>query len=74
MDLGRETHSGGRSLLIWSPDGSTSWLDTVRRSTPSARIEIVIGVGYFPQLEAPHGVNRLIETFVAELPDQGRSA
>jgi pimeloyl-ACP methyl ester carboxylesterase len=44
--------------------GQTSpWLDMVRRLVPAARIEIVPGVGHFPQLEAPGQVSRLIEDF-----------
>jgi pimeloyl-ACP methyl ester carboxylesterase len=42
---------------------SSPWLDYVRSKVPSARIEILSGLGHFPQLEAPERVNRLIEEF-----------
>ena len=45
--------------------GETSpWLDLVRRTVPGARIEIVPGVGHFPQLEAPEQVNKLLSSLV----------
>jgi pimeloyl-ACP methyl ester carboxylesterase len=44
-------------------DQSSPWVELVRRLVPAARIEIVPGVGHFPQLEAPDRVNRLIEDF-----------
>jgi pimeloyl-ACP methyl ester carboxylesterase len=47
---------------------STPFLDTVRRYQPAAQIEIVTGVGHFPQLEAAAHVNALIEAFVTDLP------
>jgi len=44
--------------------GDTSpWLDLLRKAVPSARIEIVPGVGHFTQLEAAGEVNRLIAAF-----------
>ena len=39
--------------------------DLVRAKCPHARIEIVTGVGHFPQIEAADRVNALIEKFVA---------
>jgi pimeloyl-ACP methyl ester carboxylesterase len=42
---------------------SSPWLDYVRSKIPGARIEILPGLGHFPQLEAPERVNRLIEEF-----------
>jgi len=35
---------------------TTPWLDLVRRNVPHARIEIISGMGHFPQLEAPQAV------------------
>ena len=49
------------------PGESSPWLDIVRDNLPRARIEVLAGVGHFPQLEAPGAVNRLIETFVNRL-------
>ena len=43
---------------------SSPWLDLVRRTVPGARIEIVPGVGHFPQLEAPEQVNQLLSSLV----------
>jgi pimeloyl-ACP methyl ester carboxylesterase len=54
-----------RVRVALSADESTPWLDLVRRLAPSTRIEIVTGVGHFPQLEAPDEVNRLIADFAA---------
>jgi pimeloyl-ACP methyl ester carboxylesterase len=50
------------------PGVSTPFLDTVRHYRPDAQIEIVSGVGHFPQLEAAGPVNALIEAFVTHLP------
>ena len=45
--------------------GETSpWLDMVRRQAPQARIEIISGVGHFPQLEAPEQVNKLLSELI----------
>ena len=49
-----------------APGDSTPWLDLVRRQAPSARVEIVPGVGHFPQLEAAATVNRLIADFAQQ--------
>jgi pimeloyl-ACP methyl ester carboxylesterase len=40
------------------------WLDLVRRHTPQARIEIIPGIGHFPQLEVPEQVNELLSGFI----------
>jgi pimeloyl-ACP methyl ester carboxylesterase len=47
---------------------TSSWLDLVKARATGARIEIVPGVGHFPQLEAPDKVNALIANFAAGLP------
>ncbi len=54
-----------RVRVALAADESTPWLDLVRRLAPSSRIEIVAGVGHFPQLEAPEEVNRLIADFAS---------
>ena len=43
---------------------STPWLDMVRRHAPHAQIEIITGVGHFPQLEAPEQVNKLLSALI----------
>jgi pimeloyl-ACP methyl ester carboxylesterase len=44
--------------------GDTSpWLELLKKSIPGAKIEIIPGVGHFPQLEAAETVNRLIAQF-----------
>lgn len=50
-----------------APGDSTPWFDLVRAKCPRARIEIVTGVGHFPQIEAAARVNALIEDFVSAL-------
>jgi pimeloyl-ACP methyl ester carboxylesterase len=47
------------------PGESTPWFDLVRANCPQARVEIVTGVGHFPQIEAAVRVNALIEEFLA---------
>jgi pimeloyl-ACP methyl ester carboxylesterase len=55
-----------RIRIALAPGESTPWLDLVRRQAPAARIEIVPGVGHFPQLEDPDTVNRLIGEFAQQ--------
>ena len=43
---------------------TTPWLDMVRRKAPQAQIEIIPGVGHFPQLEVPEQVNKLLSGLV----------
>ena len=47
------------------PGDTSPWLDLLREKIRGARIEIIPGVGHFPQLEAPDTVNRLIREFAA---------
>jgi pimeloyl-ACP methyl ester carboxylesterase len=51
----------GREPLV--PGQTTPWFELVRRLVPRARIEIIPGVGHFPQLEVPAALNRLISEF-----------
>ena len=47
--------------------GQTSpWLELLRERVPGARIEILPGLGHFPQIEAPDRVNALLATLTAE--------
>jgi pimeloyl-ACP methyl ester carboxylesterase len=42
---------------------SSPWLDLLKARLKNVRIEVLPGLGHFPQLEAPERVNRLIEEF-----------
>lgn len=48
---------------------TTPWLDLVRRHVPTARIEVIAGVGHFPQIEVPARVNALLADFVGSLAE-----
>lgn len=45
------------------PHDTTPWLDLMRRCSPTARIDIVSGIGHFTMLDAPEAVNQTIATF-----------
>lgn len=53
-----------RKRVALKPGETTPWLDLVRRNAPQAQIEIVPGVGHFPQLEAAQQVNNLLSGLV----------
>jgi pimeloyl-ACP methyl ester carboxylesterase len=46
---------------------TTPYLDFVRAKAPAARIEIIPGIGHFPQLDAPAETNKVLASFVAAL-------
>jgi pimeloyl-ACP methyl ester carboxylesterase len=48
---------------------TTPWLDLVRRRVPSSRIEVIPGVGHFPQIEVADRVNALLADFVGSLAE-----
>jgi pimeloyl-ACP methyl ester carboxylesterase len=54
-----------RKRLAIKAGETTPWLDMVRRQAPQALIEIISGVGHFPQLEAPEQVNTLLSRLVS---------
>ena len=42
---------------------SSPWLDLLKQKINGVKIEVLPGLGHFPQLEAPERVNRLIAEF-----------
>lgn len=54
-----------RKRLPLAAGQSSPWLDLLKRQTPQVKIEVISGVGHFPQLEAAEKVNRLISDFAA---------
>lgn len=46
---------------------TTPYLDFVRAKVPGARVEVLPGVGHFPQLDAPAETNRALASFIAGL-------
>ena len=53
-----------RRRVALKPGENSPWLDLVRRQAPQAQVEIVSGVGHFPQLEAPEQVNKLLSGLI----------
>ena len=54
-----------RKRVAIKPGETTPWLDLVRRQAPHAQIEIIGGVGHFPQLEVPEQVNKLLSGLIS---------
>ena len=46
---------------------TTPYLDYIRAKVPAACIEVLPGLGHFPQLDAPAETNRAIEESIASL-------
>lgn len=67
MIIQSTTMNAERIRVSLSSGQSSPWLDLVKARAPGARIEIVSGVGHFPQLEAPEKVNALLANFAATL-------
>jgi pimeloyl-ACP methyl ester carboxylesterase len=44
---------------------ATPYLEMVRANVPTARVEIIPGIGHFPQLDAPGETNALLASFAA---------
>jgi pimeloyl-ACP methyl ester carboxylesterase len=57
----RDPASGKRGPL--KAGQTTPWLDLLSKNLNHPRIEVLPGLGHFPQLEAPERVNRLLEEF-----------
>jgi pimeloyl-ACP methyl ester carboxylesterase len=54
-----------RKRLSLQAGQSSPWLDLIRQKTGNPRIEVLAGLGHFPQIEAADVVNRLISGFAA---------
>jgi pimeloyl-ACP methyl ester carboxylesterase len=57
----RDAQTGKRGPL--RAGQSTPWLELLKGKLKDVRIEVLPGLGHFPQLEAPERVNRLIAEF-----------
>ena len=44
---------------------TTPYLDFVRAKVPGVRIEVLPGIGHFPQIDAPAETNRVLASFIA---------
>jgi pimeloyl-ACP methyl ester carboxylesterase len=56
-----------RERRTMSKGQSTPYLDMLRASVPSARIEIIADTGHFPQLDESAQTNALIDSFLGSL-------
>jgi pimeloyl-ACP methyl ester carboxylesterase len=45
---------------------TTPYLQYMRAKVPGARVEVLPGIGHFPQLDAPADTNRVLASFLAE--------
>jgi len=57
-----------RERMTMTAEKTTPYLDMLRASVPSVRIEIIADTGHFPQLDESARTNTLIDSFVAALP------
>jgi pimeloyl-ACP methyl ester carboxylesterase len=57
----RDAQTGKRGPM--QPGQTSPYLELLKRKLPAVRIEVLPGLGHFPQLEAPDQVNRLIAEF-----------
>jgi pimeloyl-ACP methyl ester carboxylesterase len=59
----RDAQSGKRGPM--QPGQTSPYLELLKQKIPGVRIEVLPGLGHFPQLEAPERVNQLIAEFAA---------
>lgn len=64
--------NSARVRVAIEPGETSPWIELLRARVPGARIEVVGGVGHFPQLETPDRVNALVEDFCARLAHEKR--
>jgi pimeloyl-ACP methyl ester carboxylesterase len=57
-----------RERRSMSKDQTTPYLDMLRTSIPSVRIEIIVDTGHFPQIDESARTNALLDSFIATLP------
>jgi len=48
--------------------GTSAYLEFLKRVKPDVQVEIIPGIGHFPQLETPAETNAIIERFLKGLP------
>ncbi len=56
-----------RERLPMAKGQSVPYLDMLRKVVPGARIEIIPGIGHFPQIDAPAKTNALLKGFIGGL-------
>jgi pimeloyl-ACP methyl ester carboxylesterase len=54
-----------RERRSMSKDQTTPYLDMLRTSIPSVRIEIIVDTGHFPQIDESARTNALLDSFIA---------
>jgi pimeloyl-ACP methyl ester carboxylesterase len=69
MVIQSTTMNADRKRVPMKAGETTPWLDLVRKRVPTARIEVIAGVGHFPQIEVPARVNTLLADFVGSLAE-----
>lgn len=62
-----------RVRVSLEPGADNYWFDVVREHAPSARIQIIPGIGHFTMLEAPEQTIRAIESLLDVVPKLRRS-
>jgi pimeloyl-ACP methyl ester carboxylesterase len=68
MALQATTTNEKRERRSMRPDQATPYLDMLRASVASVRIEIIPDTGHFPQLDEAARINALIDRFLAAPP------
>jgi pimeloyl-ACP methyl ester carboxylesterase len=46
---------------------TTPYLEFIRTIVPGANIEVLAGLGHFPQIETPTEINKVLANFIATL-------